>query len=114
MYCQDSAVNYIRDADILVSDDLKNWTKVVTIGDGNENTNDGDVKCIDSDAGYKASSTYPNKVYVEGTANQVKARYLKILMTASNNKRAVLFNEIDVNDGEYVPVSNDQHILLQL
>ena len=27
MYCQDSAVNYIRDADILVSDDLENWTK---------------------------------------------------------------------------------------
>lgn len=107
MYCQDSAVNYIRDADILVSDDLKNWTKVVTIGDGIENTNDGDVKCIDSDAGYKASSTYPNKVYVEGTANQVKARYLKILMTASNNKRAVLFNEIVINDGEYVPVTND-------
>jgi hypothetical protein len=26
--------------DILVSDDLENWTKVVTIGDGNENTND--------------------------------------------------------------------------
>ena len=79
MYCQDSAVNYIRDADILVSDDLENWTKVVTIGDGNENTNDAGVKCIDSDAGYKASSTYPNKVYVEGTANNIKARYLKDL-----------------------------------
>ena len=107
MYCQDSAVNYIRDADILVSDDLENWTKVVTIGDGVENTNDAGVKCIDSDAGYKASSTYPNKVYVEGTANNVKARYLKILMTATNNNRAVVFNEIVINDGEYVPVSND-------
>ena len=62
MYCQDSAVNYIRDADILVSDDLENRTKVVTIGDGNENTNDAGVKCIDSDAGYKASSTYPKHV----------------------------------------------------
>ena len=30
-------------ADILVSDDLENWTKVVTIGDGNENTNDAGV-----------------------------------------------------------------------
>ena len=107
MYCQDSAVNYIRDADILVSDDLENWTKVVTIGDGVENTDDAGVKCIDSDAGYKASSTYPNKVYVEGTANNVKARYLKILMTATNNNRAVVFNEIVLNDGEYVPVSND-------
>ena len=107
MYCQDSAVNYIRDADILVSDDLENWTKVVTIGDGVENTDDAGVKCIDSDAGYTASSTYPNKVYVEGTANNVKARYLKILMTATNNNRAVVFNEIVLNDGEYVPVSND-------
>jgi hyaluronoglucosaminidase len=107
MYCQDSAVNYIRDADILVSDDLENWTKVITIGDGVENTNDAEVKCIDSDAGYKASSTYPNKVYVEGTANNVKARYLKILMTETNNNRAVVFNEIVINDGEYVPVSND-------
>ena len=48
------------------------------------------VTCIDSDAGYKASSTYPNKVYVEGTADNVKARYLKILMTATNNNRAVV------------------------
>ena len=63
--------------------------------------------CINSDAGYKASSTYPNKVLVEGTADNVKARYLKILMTATNNNRAVLFNEIVINDGEYVPVSND-------
>lgn len=44
---------------------------------------------------------------VEGTADNVKARYLKILMTATNNNRAVLFNEIVINDGEYVPVSND-------
>lgn len=107
MYCQDSAYNYIRDADILVSEDGKNWTKVVTIGDGVENTNDAYVTCINSDAGYKASSTYPNKVYVEGTADNIKARYLKILMTASNNNRAVVFNEIVINDGEYVPVSND-------
>lgn len=107
MFCQDSAVNYIRDADILISNDLENWTKVITIGDGVENKNDASVTCINSDAGYKASSTYPNKVLVEGTADNVKARYLKILMTATNNNRAVLFNEIVINDGEYVPVSND-------
>ena len=64
-------------------------------------------KCIDSDAGYKASSTYPNKVYVSGTANHVPARYLRILFTASNNSRAVVFNEIMINDGEYAPEDND-------
>lgn len=107
MYCQDSAVNYIRDATISVSSDLENWTDVVTIGDGVENIGDAGVQCIDSDAGYKASSTYPNKVYVSGTANHVPARYLRILFTASNNNRAVVFNEIMINDGEYAPEDND-------
>lgn len=107
MFCQDSAVNYIRDADILVSNDLQNWTKVVTIGDGIENTDDAGVKCIDSDAGYIASSPYPNKVSVSGEIEATQARYIKILMTATNNNRAVVFNEIVINDGEYVPVSND-------
>ena len=107
MYCQDSAYNYIRDGIISVSSDLENWTDVVTIGDGVENTGDSMVKCIDSDAGYKASSTYPNKVYVSGTANHVPARYLRILFTASNNSRAVVFNEIMINDGEYAPEDND-------
>lgn len=107
MYCQDSAKNYIRDGIISVSSDLENWTDVVTIGDGVENTNDAQVQCIDSDAGYRASSTYPNKVYVSGTADHVPARYLRILFTASNNSRAVLFNEIMINDGEYAPEDND-------
>lgn len=107
MYCQDSAVNYIRDATISVSSDLENWTDVVTIGDGVENIGDAGVQCIDSDAGYKASSTYPNKVFVSGTADHVPARYLRILFTASNNNRAVVFNEIMINDGEYAPEDND-------
>ncbi|WP_295097039.1 beta-N-acetylglucosaminidase domain-containing protein [uncultured Catenibacterium sp.] len=107
MYCQDSAKNYIRDGIISVSSDLENWTDVVTIGDGVENVNDAQVQCIDSDAGYRASSTYPNKVYVSGTADHVPARYLRILFTASNNNRAVVFNEIMINDGEYVPEDND-------
>lgn len=107
MYCQDSAYNYIRDGIISVSSDLENWTDVVTIGDGVENTGDSMVKCIDSDAGYKASSTYPNKVYVSGTAEHVPARYLRILFTASNHSRAVVFNEIMINDGEYAPEDND-------
>lgn len=107
MYCQDTAKNYIRDAVISVSSDLENWTDVLTIGDDVENIGDKDVQCIDSDAGYRASSTYPNKVYVSGTADHVPARYLKILFTASNHSRAVVFNEIMINDGEYAPEDND-------
>lgn len=106
LYCQDNAVNYIRDAEILVSDDLKNWKKVVSIGDAKENLNDANITCINSGL-YKTSQRYPNKVYAEGKIDPTKARYVKILMTASNNNRAVTFNEIVINDGEYVPVSND-------
>lgn len=108
IFCQDSAVNYIRDAEISVSADLANWTKVITIGDGVENTNDANVTCINSDAGYsQTTSEYPNKVSIEGEIEPTTARYIKILMTATNNNRAVVFNEIAINDGEYVPVSND-------
>lgn len=108
IFCQDSAVNYIRDAEILISNDLTDWTKVITIGDGVENTNDANITCINSGAGYsQATSEYPNKVSIEGTIEATPARYIKILMTASNNNRAVVFNEIAINDGEYVSVVND-------
>lgn len=105
IYCQDSDVDYIRDAEILVSNDKEHWTKVVTIGDGVENTDDFNTKCIDSGI-YKTSSTYPNKVYMDGTADHVKASYLKIVLTAPN-QRGILFNEIVINDGEYAPLIND-------
>lgn len=107
LFAQDGAVNYIRDADIQISSNLKDWTTVVKIGDGKENTGDANITCINSDAGYKASSKYPNKVSVLGTVNPTKAHYIRIYMTAANRNRAVLFNEIMINDGEYVPVIND-------
>ncbi len=107
LFAQDSAVNYIRDADIFISENGKDYQKVMSIGDGKENTNDAHVKCIDSDAGYKASSKYPNKVSISANISPTKARYLKIVMTADARTRAVLFNEIMINDGEYVPMIND-------
>ena len=109
IYCADSAVNYIRDAEMQISADLENWTTVLTIGDGVENTNEASVTCINSDAGYsQATSTYPNFVSIEGELDEaMTARYIRVIMTANNNERAVVFNEIEINDGEYVSVSND-------
>ena len=108
IYCQDSAVNYIRDAVMAVSNDLENWTDVLEIGDGVQNVGDAGVKCIDSDAGYsQATSAYPNVVSIEGEIETTPARYVRILMTATSNERAVVFTEIEVNEGEYAPVSND-------
>ena len=108
IYCNDSAVNYIRDAVIQISMDMNEWTDVLTIGDGVQNTGEESVTCINSDAGYsQATSSYPNKVSIEGTVEKTPARYMRILMTAANSERAVVFNEIEINDGEYVSVSND-------
>ena len=109
IYCADSAVNYIRDAEMQISNDLENWTTVLTIGDGVENTGEASVTCINSDAGYaQATSSYPNFVSIEGELDEAQtARYIRVIMTAPNRERAVLFNEIEINDGEYVSVSND-------
>ncbi len=109
IYCSDNALNYIRDAEMQISADLENWTTVLTIGDGVENVGEASVTCINSDAGYaQATSTYPNFVSIEGELDQAQtARYIRVIMTAPNNERAVLFNEIEINDGEYVSVNND-------
>ena len=109
IYCSDSAVNYIRDAEMQISNDLENWTTVLTIGDGIENVGEASVTCLNSDAGYsQATSSYPNFVSIEGELDEAQtARYIRIIMTAPNNERAVLFNEIEINNGEYVSVSND-------
>ena len=109
IYCSDSAVNYIRDAEMQISNDLENWITVLTIGDGVENTGEASVTCINSDAGYsQATSAYPNFVSIEGELDEAQtARYIRVIMTAPNSERAVVFNEIEINDGEYVSVSND-------
>lgn len=108
IYCADNAVNYIRDAEMQISNDLENWTTVLTIGDGVQNTGEASVSCINSDAGYsQATSSYPNFVSIEGEIEAQAARYIRVIMTAANTERAVLFNEIEINDGEYVSLSND-------
>ena len=107
IYCQDSAVNYIRDAKMQISDDLETWTDVFEIGDGIENEDDASLTAVNSDAGYIASSTYPNKVMKAGTLEEpLQARYIRVLYTADNGNRASLFNEIEINDGEYKAIPN--------
>lgn len=107
LFNQDSQVNYIRDANVYVSEDGVNWgSAVMVIGDGVENKDDANVTATQSGI-YKPSSSYPNKVYAESSEFQATARYLKIEFTAPNNNRAVMFNEIMLNDGEYVSPVND-------
>lgn len=106
LYVQDDALNYIRDGKVQVSMSKDSgWVDVITIGDGVENTNDADSTALNSGL-YKASSTYPNKLYAEGSVEATEARYLRILFTADYDSRYVHVNEIVINDGEYMPEQN--------
>lgn len=106
LYVQDSDINFIRDGKVQVSMNKDSgWVDVITIGDGIENTDDADTTALNSGL-YKASSTYPNKLYVEGSVAETQARYLRILFTAPYKHRFVNIYEIIVNDGEYMPEQN--------
>lgn len=107
LYNQDSDTDYIRDADVYVSNDLNDWGEAVMhIGDGVPNTNDFNVSALQSGI-YQTSSRYPNKVYAQSEQFNKNGRYLKILMSAGHDSRAIQFNEIVLNDGEYVREIND-------
>lgn len=105
LYVQDSATNYITDAKVEISADKESWTEVFTIGDGTVNSEELDVNAVSSGI-YKSSSTYPNKVYQDGTIDSTNARYIRISFPCANNTRFAGFNEIVINDGEFVPVRN--------
>lgn len=108
LYCLDTAVKYLRDGEIYISDDINgDWTKVVTIGDGIENINDGSITALNSGSYPFSSKQYPNKVYAEGECQDQQARYLKILVTADSKTQDIVINEIVINDGEYIPEIND-------
>lgn len=108
LFCQDTAVKYLRDGEVYVSNDLEgDWTKVVTIGDGIANTADGLISALNSGSYPNSSKKYPNKVYAEGTCQDTQARYLKILVTAPCKTQDIVINEIMINDGEYVQEIND-------
>ncbi|WP_369413420.1 discoidin domain-containing protein [Allobaculum fili] len=105
IYTQDSATNYLTDFKVSVSADKGNWTEVFTIGDGQPDTNELTVNAVNSEL-FTASSTYPNKVMASGEITSTNARYVKIEFTADNDVRFAGFNEIEINDGAYVPVYN--------
>ena len=104
-YIQDGTINYLRDGILQVSLDGKTWIDVITVGDGKENTVAKDDSLGD---GWTHDSNNPGNRYIEGTLDQaVEANYLRIFFTAPYNHRFVEFNEIVINNGEYVPIKND-------
>lgn len=108
IYVLDTAIDYPRDAILQASMDNQNWTDLITIGDGVENTGDKDTKPVENDCGYKHDTVDVAYAYVENPdIDNLKARYLRLYFTASYNLRWVELNEIQINGGEYIPTIND-------
>ncbi|MGG7058036.1 beta-N-acetylglucosaminidase domain-containing protein [Clostridium tertium] len=107
----DTERNYLRDAKFQISLDGKEWTDVITIGDGVENNN-SDMNSKPVDAGYKhgdSTTIVPiSHAFVRGELDSAKeARYVRILFTANYMHRWVNISEILINDGKYIPNSNN-------
>ena len=103
-YIQDAQRNYLRDGKIQVSEDGKNWTDVVTVGDGVEN----EIRDNSLTDGWTHDSANPGNRYIEGVLDQpVTAKFMRVLFTADYNARFVGFSEIVINDGEFINPENN-------
>ncbi|NBK97255.1 MAG: hypothetical protein EOM50_04455, partial [Erysipelotrichia bacterium] len=108
IYTQDSQMDYIRDAKIYLSEDKNQWHEAFTIGDGvvdsDRETPFGSI----IDANKKSDSNYPNIFYYGNNELSIKARYMKIEITANYPDRALAINEIMINQGAYISTETDK------
>lgn len=98
----DGENDYIRNADISVSEDGKKWTKVITIGDG---TTDKGIGEIYGNHNYLVSYYSVKNEEIGG----LPTRYIKVELTsdAGAAEKWVRFCEFEINDNEYRPISNN-------
>lgn len=98
----DGEHDFIRNADISVSEDGSDWTKVITIGDG---TTDKEIGEIYGNHNYLISYYSVKNEEIGG----IPARYIKVELTsdAGASEKWVRFCEFEINDNEYRPVSNN-------
>ncbi|MDO5048547.1 MAG: beta-N-acetylglucosaminidase domain-containing protein [Actinomycetaceae bacterium] len=103
IYTPDSQTDYIRDARIQLSADGNTWEDAFEIGDrttdSDRETSFGSI----NDPNKMVDSTYPNVLYYgNDDLNGKVAQYIRILITADYPNRAIVFNEIMLNQGEYL------------
>lgn len=103
---KDAQRDFIREGVIEVAESKDGeWTTVVTIHEMGEGGNTQNEDTAGSISWGESSSNYPNfKSYVGALDTPVKARYLRIRLTADYDYRWINLSEILINDGEYVPV----------
>lgn len=110
VYVLDTAIDYPRDAVVQVSADNENWTDVITIGDGVENSaDDASTKPVESPGGGWTHDTVDVAyAYAENAEiADITARYIRLYFTAGYSSRWVELNEILINGGEYIATVND-------
>lgn len=99
----DSSTDYIRDGLVYVSKDGMDWGEaIITIGDQLPNTEQSDDKIMESYPDHEVSY---NTISAKNMNTRV--RYIKIEITQDYLHRWTYFNEIEINDGEYIPFVND-------
>lgn len=115
-YVVETQFNYIRDGIFELSDRPdapdNEWKAVLNIGDGIENTEstDGNTPAKNY-AEFLHDSKNPGNMYKEATNVNQSGRYLRIRFTASNQHRAVFFNELQINNGEYVSTEMNKDVI---
>lgn len=117
-YVVETQYNYLRDGIFEVADSptapADEWKPLLEVGDGIENTGSEDANRKAKDyTEFTHDSKNPGNMYKEAKNLDVKGRYIRLRFTATNNNRAVYFNELQINNGEYVSVEANRDVIAQ-
>ena len=108
-YIAEADLNYLRNADISISADGEQWTKVMTVG---QTTADEFDESTAKDASYLTHDTNnPGYMYAEATGLDVSGRYIRITPNEDYSHRWVTINELQINGGAYISAETDRDII---
>lgn len=105
--CRDSEHDFPRHAKFSVSTDGKTWEEIMTLGNQDK---DNEGEATNSDHINTVLPTHEISYNVKKETNiNKKARYLKFEITRnkSGNDKWVRFNELEINDGKFMPTENN-------
>lgn len=115
-YVVETQMNYLRDGVFEVADDPHapndEWTPILEVGDGIENEGSEDAnRAAKNYAEFTHDSKNPGNMYKEGENVNASGRYLRLRFTANNKNRAVFFNELLINEGEYISSESNKDVI---
>lgn len=105
--CRDSEHDFPRHAKFSVSTDGKTWEEIMTLGNQDK---DNEGEATNSDHINTVLPTHEISYNVKKETNiNKKARYLKFEITRNKagNDKWVRFNELEINDGKFMPTENN-------